>query len=207
MLPLLNVPLFIVVFEVSPGIITAYPLSIDTLVNSIIPLDILFSELWNVTFSKVAVPELFTDLTFEKIENFDGDVIATYDTHEDNYMETREGKFLPVPHCIKGTPGHDLYGRLADFEDVVTPNAVIIEKETFGSDRLCAVIEEAFSGEPDVIEFCGVVTNICVLSNVVLCQTYFKNAKIVVHEDATAAIGKQQDYAIEVLKGLGVEIV
>ena len=112
-----------------------------------------------------------------------------------------------MPHCIKGTPGHDLYGRLADFEDVVTPNAVIIEKETFGSDRLCAVIEEAFSGEPDVIEFCGVVRNICVLPNVVLCQTYFKNAKIVVHEDATAAIGKQQDYAIEVLKGLGVEIV
>ena len=56
------------VFEVSPGIITAYPLSIDTLVNSIIPLDILFSELWNVTFSKVAVPELFTDLTFDLVE-------------------------------------------------------------------------------------------------------------------------------------------
>ena len=134
-------------------------------------------------------------------------IVFTKDTHYDNYMETREGRFLPVPHCIKGTAGHRLYGRLADFEDVVTDNTVILEKETFGSDKLCEVIEEAFNGEPDVIEFCGVVTNICVLSNVVLCQTHFKNAKIVVHEDATAAVGKQQDYAIEILKGLGVEIV
>ena len=134
-------------------------------------------------------------------------IVFTKDTHYDKYMETREGKFLPVPHCIKGTAGHGLYGRLADFEEVITPNAVIVEKETFGSDRLCAVIEEAFSGEPDVIEFCGVVTNICVLSNVVLCQTHFKNARIVVHEDATAALGNMQMHAIEVLKGLGVEIV
>lgn len=134
-------------------------------------------------------------------------IVFTKDTHYDNYMETREGKFLPVPHCIKGTPGHNLFGRLADFEEVVVPNAVILEKETFGSDKLCETLEEAFSGEPDVIEFCGVVTNICVLSNVVLCQTNFKNAKIVVHEDATAALGDMQHHAIEVLKGLGVEIV
>ena len=134
-------------------------------------------------------------------------IVFTKDTHYDNYLSTREGKFLPVPHCIKGTEGHRLYGRLADFEDVVTANTVILEKETFGSDKLCEVIEDAFSGEPDVIEFCGVVTNICVLSNVMLCQTHFKNAKIVVHEDATAAVGKMQPYTIEVLKGLGVEIV
>ena len=134
-------------------------------------------------------------------------IVFTKDTHYENYMDTREGKFLPVPHCIKGTQGHGLYGQLADFEDVVTPNAIILEKDCFGSDKLCETLEDAFSGEPDVIEFCGVVTNICVLSNVVLCQTHFKNAKIVVHEDATAAVGRQQDYAIEVMKGLGVEIV
>ena len=134
-------------------------------------------------------------------------IVFTKDTHYENYLETREGKFLPVPHCIKGTEGHGLYGRLADFEDVVVPNAVILEKETFGSDKLCETLEDAFSGEPDVIEFCGVVTNICVLSNVVLCQTHFKNSKIVVHEDATAALGDMQYHAIEVLKGLGVEII
>lgn len=134
-------------------------------------------------------------------------IVFTKDTHYENYMETREGKFLPVEHCIKGTAGHSLYGRLADFEDAVVPNVVVLEKETFGSDKLCETIEDAFSGEPDVIEFCGVVTNICVLSNVVLCQTHFKNARIIVHEDATAALGNMQTHAIEVLKGLGVEII
>ena len=143
----------------------------------------------------------------KEINSFDGDVVFTFDTHSSIYLSTQEGKNLPVPHCIKGTDGHGLYGQLADFEDVVTPNTVILEKETFGSDRLCETIEEAFSGEPDVIEFCGVVTNICVISNVILCQTHFKNAKIVVHEDATAAVGDMQHHAIEVLKGLGVEII
>ncbi len=134
-------------------------------------------------------------------------IVFTKDTHYENYPDTREGKFLPVKHCIKGTPGHRLYGKLADFEDVVSPNAVILEKETFGSDKLTAVIEEAFNGEPDVIEFCGVVTNICVLSNVILCMTHFKNAKIIVHEDATASTGNMQSHTLAVLKGLGVEIV
>ena len=82
-----------------------------------------------------------------------------------------------------------------------------MEKETFGSDELCETLEEAFNGEPDVIEFCGVVTNICVISNVILCQTHFKNSRIIVHEDATAALGDMQHHAIEVMKGLGVEIV
>ena len=134
-------------------------------------------------------------------------VIFTKDTHYENYLSTREGKFLPVKHCIKGTDGHRRFGELAAFEDTINPNVIIVEKETFGSDKLCEIIEETFNGDPDVIEFCGVVTNICVLSNVVLCQTKFKNTEIVVHEDATAAVGNMQMHSLEVLKGLGVKIV
>ncbi|MBR5521698.1 MAG: cysteine hydrolase [Oscillospiraceae bacterium] len=134
-------------------------------------------------------------------------IIFTKDTHYENYLSTREGKFLPVEHCIKGTDGHRLYGELAAFEDTITPDVIILEKETFGSDKLCEVIEDAFSGEPDIIEFCGVVTNICVLSNVVLCQTHFKNAEIAVHRDATASTGNMQTHAVEILKGLGVKII
>lgn len=134
-------------------------------------------------------------------------VVFTKDTHYDNYLETREGKFLPVKHCIKGTEGHKLFGQLNVFEETVSPNVAVIEKETFGSDKLCGVIEKAFSGAPDVIEFCGVVTNICVLSNVILCLTHFKDAKIVVHQNATAALGNMQEYSLEILKGLGVEII
>jgi len=147
---------------------------------------------------------------YELVSEYIGDknpVVFTKDTHYENYLQTREGRFLPVKHCIKGTDGHRLYGELQPFEETISPGVVVLEKETFGSDRLCETIEEFFSDEPDIIEFCGVVTNICVISNVVLCQTHFKNAKIIVHEDATAAVGNMQTHAIEVLKGLGVEIV
>ena len=48
-----------------------------------------------------------------KIEGFDGEIVATFDTHQENYMETAEGKKLPVPHCIKGTPGWTLDSAVA----------------------------------------------------------------------------------------------
>lgn len=133
-------------------------------------------------------------------------IIFTKDTHDKNYLSTREGKFLPVEHCIKGTQGHQLFGELQVFEEEIRPNIIILEKDVFGCEELCEVIEEAFSGEPDLIEFCGVVTNICVLSNVVICLTHFKNSQIVVYEEATAAMGNMQQYAIELIKGLGVDI-
>ena len=155
--------------------------------------------------SENIAPEIYS-LVVKAIRNKDL-VIFTKDTHHENYLSTREGNFLPVEHCIKGTQGHRLYGELEAFEDTISPDVIIVEKDTFGSDKLCSVIEEAFNGEPDVIEFCGVVTNICVLSNVVLCQTHFKNAEIAVHEDATAATGNMQGYTIEVLKNLGVKII
>lgn len=155
--------------------------------------------------SENIAPEIYS-LVVKAAQNKDL-VIFTKDTHYENYLSTREGKFLPVEHCIKGTDGHKLYGELEAFEGTINPNVIIVEKETFGSDKLCEIIEEAFNGEPDVIEFCGVVTNICVLSNVVLCQTHFKNAEIIVHEDATAALGNMQMHSLEVLKGLGVKVV
>lgn len=134
-------------------------------------------------------------------------VVFTKDTHTENYLNTREGKFLPVEHCIKGTEGHNLFGELKVFEEEIRPNIIILEKDGFGSDKIVNAIEEAFGGEPDEIEFCGVVTNICVLSNIVLCQTYFKNAKISLHLDSCATIGNMQKYSVEVIKSLGVNII
>ncbi len=134
-------------------------------------------------------------------------VVFTKDTHGEDYLETREGRFLPVKHCIKGTKGHQLFGELKVFEEEIRPNVIVLEKGDFGCDKLCSAIEEAFGGAPDEIEFCGVVTNICVLSNVVLCQTHFKKAKLSLHLDACAAVGDMQNHAVEVIKGLGVEII
>ncbi len=139
-------------------------------------------------------------------------LIFTKDTHNEDYLKTREGENLPVPHCIKGTQGHKLFGKLEDFEDTIMPNVVILEKDTFGSFDLINAIENEFSGEPDVIEFCGVVTNICVLSNIVIAMNKFKKAKIVLHENACAAIETAKDgnmhyHAIKVLESMGVEII
>ena len=134
-------------------------------------------------------------------------VVFTKDTHGPEYLNTREGRFLPVEHCIKGTKGHQLYGELKVFEENLNPNVIILEKGDFGCDKLCEAIEDAFNGAPDEIEFCGVVTNICVISNIVLCQTYFKDAKLSLHLDACAALGDMQTHAVEVIKGLGVEII
>ena len=134
-------------------------------------------------------------------------VVFTKDTHYEDYLSTREGVFLPVEHCIKGTKGHQLFGELKVFEDQINPNVLVLEKSDFGCDKLCDAIEEAFGGEPDQIEFCGVVTNICVISNIVLCQTHFKNARLGLHLDACAALGEMQKHAVEVIKGLGVEII
>ena len=134
-------------------------------------------------------------------------VVFTKDTHYEDYLTTREGRFLPVEHCIKGTKGHQLFGELKIFEDEIRPNVIVLEKSDFGCDKLCEAIEDAFGGEPDQIEFCGVVTNICVISNIVLCQTHFKKAKLCLHLDACAALGDMQKHAVEVIKGLGVEIV
>lgn len=134
-------------------------------------------------------------------------VVFTKDTHSPDYLSTREGRFLPVEHCIKGTKGHQLFGELKVFEDNLNPNVIVLEKGDFGCDKLCEAIEEAFGGEPDEIEFCGVVTNICVISNIVLCQTHFKKAKLSLHLEACAAVGDMQKHAVEVIKGLGVEII
>ena len=74
------------------------------------------------------------DNVVKKINGFDGDIIVTYDTHYENYMETQEGKNLPVPHCIKGTDGWKLDSKVQDALD--KKNFKVIEKPTFGSTEL-----------------------------------------------------------------------
>ena len=116
------------------------------------------------------------DEIVELINVLKGDMslVGTRPPTEDEFKQykARYKKRLAMKPGITGLWQVSGRSSITDFEDVVTPNAVILEKETFGSDKLCRTLEEAFSGEPDVIEFCGVVTNICVLSNVVLCQTH-----------------------------------
>ena len=130
------------------------------------------------------------------------DVIFTQDTHGVDYMSTREGRYLPVPHCIRGTEGHGLYGEVAG--ERRTEDAVFC-KETFGSKELFAHLQQKGYS---TIELCGVVTNICVISNAVLAKTALPEADVSVN----AALCASNDAslhrkALEVMSSFQVDII
>ena len=122
----------------------------------------------------------------KKIEGFDGDIIVTYDTHEDNYMQTQEGKHLPVPHCIKGTPGWELDERVQAALDQKT--YTVIEKPTFGSTALMDLIKTVYDPAELEIELIGLCTDICVVSNALLLKASFLETTVSVDSSCCAGV-------------------
>lgn len=125
------------------------------------------------------------DHVVKKIDNFEGDIIVTYDTHHENYMETQEGRKLPVPHCIKGTEGWQLNKKVQSALD--KRQYTSIEKPTFGSEVLIEYIKNNYVSEDVEMELIGLCTDICVVSNALLLKTNFLEAEISV--DATCCAG------------------
>ena len=128
--------------------------------------------------------ELLEPLICAKIEaaRADGAEVAfTFDTHGADYLSTREGQDLPVPHCIKGEPGWELYGRVAD---LCTPDSRCFEKPTFGSFELAQYLRDGGHSE---VELCGLVSNICVISNAALARAALPEAIIKVDAACTGA--------------------
>ncbi len=131
------------------------------------------------------------------------DVIFTFDTHDEDYMQTEEGNNLPVKHCIKGTIGHELYGKVKNCFD--KDGDVYFEKPTFPSLELANYLKDK---EYEEIELCGLVSNICVLSNVVMVKSALPNAKIIVDSKATDSFDKKlNEYTLEILKGIHVKVL
>lgn len=122
----------------------------------------------------------------KKIEEFDGDIIATYDTHPENYMETQEGKNLPVPHCIRGTDGWMLDSRVQSALDKKVYKA--IEKPTFGSLELPAYLKANYNTDDIEIELIGLCTDICVVSNALLLKANLLETKISVDASCCAGV-------------------
>lgn len=137
--------------------------------------------------SKEAVA--IVDNVVNKIENFDGDIIVTYDTHAANYMETQEGHNLPVPHCIKGTDGWKLDARVQAAMD--KKEYKTIEKPTFGSTDLPEYIKTNYNPGEIEIELVGLCTDICVVSNALLMKANFLETKVSV--DASCCAGVTPD--------------
>ena len=136
----------------------------------------------------------------DKVKNFDGKVIFTRDTHFENYMNTREGVNLPVEHCIKDTAGWQICDELLPYVDTV------VDKITFGSVELPNIIKGF--GEPiEEIELCGLCTDICVISNVMILKAAFPEVPIKVDANACAGVTEaSHKNAIAAMKMVQVEV-
>ncbi|MBQ8292334.1 MAG: cysteine hydrolase [Bacilli bacterium] len=141
---------------------------------------------------------------FERVKEYEengDDVIFTLDTHEASYLKTEEGIYLPVEHCLKGTNGHELYGLVKE----VAKNHLLIEKATFPSHKL---LNYLLDKEYECIELCGVVTNICVISNAIIVKAALPNAHIVINQKLCASNDEvMEQKALEVMKNLQMEII
>ena len=134
-----------------------------------------------------AEAEKIVPLVKEKIEGFDGTVLFTRDTHFDNYMETQEGKRLPVPHCIKGTEGWQIRKEL---DALRTTEA--IDKLTFGSSELGQLLVKRNEEEPiESITVIGLCTDICVISNALLAKAFLPETEIRVDAKCCAGVTPQ----------------
>ena len=126
----------------------------------------------------------------EKVKNFDGKVIFTRDTHFADYMNTQEGKKLPVEHCIKETDGWQICDELKPYVNEV------VNKITFGSIDLPQMITDA-----DEIELCGLCTDICVISNAIILKATFPEVKITVDSKCCAGVSvESHNNALEAMK-------
>ena len=127
----------------------------------------------------------------EKIENLDDEtyIVFTRDTHYPDYLDTREGKMLPVPHCIKSTRGWEIEASLME---MFADSPLVIDKPTFGSFDLMRQIEMMYPFKKiDKIEFVGVCTGICVSSNALIARAYFPEAEISIDSSCCACVSPE----------------
>ena len=121
----------------------------------------------------------------KKIADFDGDIVVTYDTHEEDYLNTAEGEKLPVVHCVKDTDGWQLNATVQEALD--TKGYIAVEKPTFGSTMLPSLLDALADGEPFEAELCGLCTDICVVSNALLLKAHYPSYPLSV--DAACCAG------------------
>lgn len=147
--------------------------------------------------AQVIVPNIINKVSNYKFE----DVYFTRDTHLSNYMDTLEGKYLPISHCISGTEGWQIIPELKSLSLFCN----IINKETFGYEgwnNMC------FGLDNFEFELCGVCTDICVVSNALALRMFYPNAKITVDASCCAGVTPEKHAAaLEVMKSCQIEVI
>lgn len=160
--------------------------------------------------------EKLEDGITEKIKEYASNcdyVICTMDTHGSNYLSTQEGRNLPIEHCIKGTKGWEMYGKTkkAAYEAA----AIIVEKETFGANQLFSDLTRVDNLERKIsnkgileVEVCGVVTNMCVISNAVIAKAALPEAKITILSDLCSSFDlEMHKQALNVMSSMQMEVI
>ena len=146
------------------------------------------------------------DAVVEKVKHFDGEVIFTRDTHFDNYMDTQEGKNLPVIHCVKDTDGWALIPELEKIR--VEKGCKCYDKPTFGSTALAEDIKTAFeSGEIAGAELIGICTDICVVSNALLIKAFCPELPVALDSSCCAGVTPEKhEAAIETMRSCQIQV-
>lgn len=128
-------------------------------------------------------------------------VVFTKDTHDENYLNTQEGRHLPVPHCLKGSDGHRLIPEL----DIFSNDACVIEKPTFGSQQLVELLKKE---SLQSITLMGVCTDICVISNALLLKQAFPEVPIRMIEAGLAGVTPEKHQAaLETARSCQIEVI
>ena len=161
--------------------------------------------------NEAAIAQLPNIVKLLKNEKFD-EVHVTMDTHEKDYLETLEGKNLPVPHCIRGTDGWHMPEEVKRTKAI--QNAEIYEKPTFGSVNLANhlwahIFNEDYANAKDyeftIVGFC---TDICVVSNALMLRAHFPNNKITVRKDCVAGVTPESNKAaLLTMKMCQIEVI
>ena len=140
------------------------------------------------------------DAVVEKVKNFDGEVIFTRDTHFENYMDTQEGKHLPVIHCVKDTDGWQIIPQLRELCETMACKCY--DKPTFGSTVLAEDLKKYYeAGELESVELVGICTDICVVSNALMIKAFMP--ELPVYLDASCCAGvtpEKHEAALETMR-------
>lgn len=136
--------------------------------------------------------EAIVDRVAELMERYPAeDVIATRDTHGEDYLETQEGRALPVPHCVKGTLGWELHPKIA----AALRDAVVVDKPSFGSRELAERLLQMAEGEELDITLVGLCTDICVVSNALLVKAFLPETPVHVIASCCAGVTPESHQA------------
>lgn len=140
-----------------------------------------------------------------KMAEWNGDLFITKDTHEDNYLETAEGKMLPVPHCIRGTDGHRVNAQVSAAYNRFDGFKVIFNKPTFGSVELAKHLSMS---DYSNVTFVGLCTDICLLSNAIMARTALPEATIIVDAACCAGVSPESHQrALDAMRVCNITII